>query len=70
MENKIMKTKLELGKSVSDSIRFSAYSPLNSALNGSVYDSVNCSVDNSVWYLVDNSVLESFNNSMRWRIRL
>ena len=66
MEYRLMKTKIEFGKSVSESVRGS----VSILVWGSMDSSVWRSLDRSVWYSVSDSVWEAFNNSMRWNIEL
>ena len=66
MENKFIKTKMILGKSVIDKVYGSVY---DSVFN-SVWSSVRESVSNGVHKLVVNSVITPLHTSTRWRINL
>ncbi len=61
MENKFMKTKMILGKSVR-SVRHS--------LINSVYNSVGDSVDYSMYEIVSSSVSNLIRTSTRWNIKI
>jgi hypothetical protein len=65
MENKIMKTKMKLGKPVSCEIYGSVHT-----LNYSSYISVYNSGTNSIWDSVGNSVTNPINDLARWMIAL
>ena len=66
MENKIMKTKIALGKSVSGEI----YEAIHTSVNYSAYVSVDNSGTNSIWDSVSDSVITPINDLTRWVIAL
>ena len=61
-----MKTKLELGKSVSSFMDSSIYDSLYKPL----YSSLSCSSNYEAWKPVISSVWNSIEDSMRWDIEL
>ena len=66
MENRVMKTKIELGKPVS----YLMSDLINESMSESMSDSVWYSVSIPVSDLVGDSLWKQFNTSTRWRIRL
>ena len=66
MEYRVMKTKIELGKSVSGEI----YELIHTSVNYSSYVSVNNSGTYSIWDSVSDSVTNPINDLTRWVIAL
>ena len=66
MEYRVMKTKIELGRSVSDLVS----DLLNHSMSDSMSDSVWYSVSIPVSDLVGDSLWKQFNTSTRWNIEL
>ena len=58
MGYRVMKTKLDLGKSVNGLL----FSSMHDSLTYSLYKSLRCSVNRPIWLVI--------NNSLRWDIRL
>lgn len=61
-----MKTKIKLGKPISESVPNLIWGSVYRPVSDLVYDSV----ESSVWESVSSSVWTSINNSMIWEIKL